>query len=327
MSSIALTGAAGFVGSHLAERLLDRAGSVTGIDNLDDYYDPAIKRSRLERLRDYAGFRFLLRDIRSGLDDVLAGHDVVVHLAARPGVRRSFPERALYRDVNVMGTKRVLESCRDSGVRHVLFVSSSSVYGDGRPIPFVEDQTPCAPRSPYAESKAAAENVCREVVQREGMSVAILRLFTVYGPGQRPDMAVHQFTNRITRGLPLLMYGDGSSERDYTFVSDAVRGIERALDWVCDAGPGVEVFNLGSGRATGLLELTRTIGEAMGMKPRLEYAHLPPGEVERTCADLEKARRLLGYRPAVTLEEGIRRFIEWYGETYGSKSRTTTGTG
>jgi len=314
---VIVTGVAGFIGSHLVDRLLARGARVVGVDGFDDFYDPAVKRANLEAALADARFTLVEADIRDpGLAAAVRaaggeGADAVVHLAARAGVRPSIAEPALYADVNVSGTVAVLELARVLGISRFVFGSSSSVYGNNPRVPFSEDHPVDTPISPYAASKRAGELLCHTYAHLHGLSVAALRFFTVYGPRQRPDLAIHAFARRMAAGEPIPLFGDGSSQRDYTYVDDIVDGIEGALAFTTGT-PGFEIFNLGESRTVTLLQLVELLSGAMGVEPRIEWKPPQPGDVERTYADVSKARRLLGYEPRVPVEAGIPRFVEWF---------------
>ena len=321
MSRVLLTGAAGFIGSHVAEGLVSRGDDVVGLDNFDAFYPRAIKEANLAALRRSARFRLVEGDIRDRdlVAGLLEGSSAVLHLAARAGVRPSLEDPAMYASVNVEGTATLLEAARRSGVRRFVFGSSSSVYGDTAPVPFSEQWPALDPISPYAATKRAGELLCATFAGLYGLRAIALRLFTVYGPRQRPDLAIHKFTRLMAEGRPVPVYGDGSSERDYTYISDIVAGMLAALDWTergSEAG-ALEIVNLGESRTTRLDALVGLISRALGREARLERLPAQPGDVRRTCADVRKATRLLGYRPATTVEEGIPRFVRWYEEVHG----------
>ena len=311
---IVVTGAAGFIGSHLVERLLAGGHDVVGLDAFDDFYDPAVKRRNLADARADDAFRLVEADIRDpDAWHALPEADALVHLAARPGVRASIEDPDLCQEVNVGGTQRMLEHCRSAGIARVVFGSSSSVYGNTDEVPFREDARVDRPISPYAASKAAGELLCHTYHHLFGMSVAALRLFTVYGPRQRPDLAIHKFTRLLLAGDPIPRYGDGSSERDYTYVDDILDGIEAALAWLSEAGePRWTVANLGSGRTVRLSEMIDALGEVAGVEPEIEALPEQPGDVERTYADITRARELFGYEPDMPFREGLERFVAWY---------------
>jgi UDP-glucuronate 4-epimerase len=310
--NILVTGGAGFLGSHLSERLLARGDRVTVLDNLNDYYDPAIKLRNIAAARRHPAFTFVQGDILDVplLDRLFeAGRfNVIVHLAARAGVRPSISQPLLYEEVNCRGTLNLLEQCRRHSIKRFVFASSSSVYGNVREIPFREDARIDRPVSPYAATKAACELYGYTYFHLYGISFTALRFFTAYGPRQRPDMAIHKFAILIDQGKPLPFYGDGATARDYTYCDDVVDGIAAAVD----RDLGYEIINLGESQTTTLSELVRLLECAMGRKAVLERLPPQPGDVQITCADISKARRLLGYNPATPVREGIRKFVEWY---------------
>lgn len=323
---VLVTGAAGFIGGHCCRALLDAGFEVVGIDNFDPFYDRGIKEQGLRELIVRAGFSFVEGDIRDRgvIGDVLDNVDVVLHLAARAGVRPSIRDPGLYASVNVEGTVHLLEGCRQVGVRRFVFGSSSSVYGDTTPVPFREDAPALDPISPYAATKRAGELLCRVHTHLYEARIAVLRLFTVYGARQRPDLAIHRFTHLLAKGLGIQQYGDGSSERDYTHVDDIVKGVLAAIRWTEADGPSYDVFNLGESRTVRLDFLIELIAAALGVEPRTEVLPRQPGDVEKTCADISKARRILGYDPRVTIEDGISQFVNWYEDAYGRQPRTAT---
>ena len=318
---LVVTGAAGFIGSHLCEALIARGCEVIGVDNFDPFYARAVKERNLTALRGERAFRLIEADVAKSADALpLAGVDAVLHLAAKPGVRPSLEDPAAYMEANVTATARVLEAARRAGVRRIVFGSSSSVYGDATPAPFSEDAPAVAPISPYAATKRAGELVAHAFVHLYPMRIVCLRFFTVYGPRQRPDLAIHRFIDLIARGEPVRMHGDGSSERDYTYISDAVEGILAALAWTDASGPGFEVLNIGGGARVRLDRLIALIGAALGRTPRIERHGDQPGDVRLTAADLRRVERVLGYRPKVGIEEGLRNFVRWYGESHERQS-------
>ncbi len=315
-----VTGAAGFIGSHVCEALVGRGHEVIGIDNFDPFYARAVKERNLESLRQVPGFRLVEADItRDPLP--LDGVTAVLHLAAKPGVRPSLENPAAYTEANVTGTARVLDAARRAGVGRFVFGSSSSVYGDDTPAPFAEDASAVTPISPYAASKRAAELLAHAFAHLYGMRVVCLRFFTVYGSRQRPDLAIYRFTDCVARGLPVRMHGDGSSERDYTYISDAVDGVLAALEWTSRARAGVwAALNIGGGARVRLDRLIHLIGEAVGREVQVERHPDQPGDVRLTAADMRRAERELGYRPRVGIEAGIRQFVRWYEATHGPQS-------
>jgi len=313
MRKILVTGGAGFIGSHLAERLLASGDAVVVLDSFDSYYDPSIKRRNISRALADGGERYALveGDIRDNriLDGLFSAHriDVVVHLAARAGVRPSIEHPVLYQDVNVTGTSNVLEACRRNGVNRLIFGSSSSVYGNTDRSPFSEDARIDRPVSPYAATKAANELQCYTYHHLFDMNIFCLRFFTVYGPRQRPEMAIHKFARLILEGTPLPRFGDGRTERDYTYIDDILDGITRAIDRV----RGYGIYNLGESRRVPLTRLIEILEEECGRKAKIEERPEQPGDVRMTCADITRARADLGYDPQVPIEEGIRRFVAW----------------
>ncbi|MGH9749202.1 MAG: GDP-mannose 4,6-dehydratase [Candidatus Polarisedimenticolia bacterium] len=312
MPSVLVTGGAGFIGSHVVEALLGAGREVLVLDNFDDFYHPEVKRRNLEPFAGRPGFALVEGDIRDPrlVDSVFAGHPVgvVVHLAARAGVRPSIEQPVLYADVNVTGTTVLLEACRKHGIGKLIFGSSSSVYGNSPRVPFSEKDEVERPVSPYAATKRAGELLCATYHHLYQLNVFALRFFTVYGPRQRPEMAIHRFTRLIDRGLPVPRFGDGSTRRDYTYITDIVNGVMRAIDRV----QGFEIINLGGSQTTRLDQLIALLERNLGQKALIEEEPPQPGDVVATHADVEKARRLLGYEPKVGIEEGVRRFVEWY---------------
>jgi UDP-glucuronate 4-epimerase len=312
MKSILVTGGAGFIGSHLTERLLGEGRRVVVLDSFDAFYDPAVKRRNLAAAGRSEGFRLVEGDIRDRdlLDRLLGSEpfEAVVHLAARAGVRPSIQDPETYTSVNLQGTTCLLEACRRHGAGSFLFGSSSSVYGDNRKVPFSETDPVDHPISPYAATKKAGELLCYTHHHLTGAPVACLRFFTVYGPRQRPEMAIHKFARILSRGGEIEQYGDGSSARDYTFVSDIVEGIVRALDRC----RGYHVWNLGGSRTTALRELVARIARGLGVTPRVRVLPPQPGDVERTWADVSRAREELQWQPSVDLDGGIESFLDWF---------------
>lgn len=313
--AILVTGAAGFIGSHLSERMLARGEEVVGLDNFDVFYPRSEKERNLDQARQHEAFTLVEGDIRdAGLlgrlsDDI----DAVIHLAALAGVRPSIREPARYNAVNVEGTVTLLEWARSRKIQDVVFASSSSVYGNNENVPFAEDDPVDHPISPYAATKKAGELICHTYHHLFGMDVACLRFFTVYGPRQRPDLAIHKFARLLAAGEPIPMFGDGTTQRDYTYIDDILDGVEGALRFVREGdGDRYEVINLGESRTVGLREMIRVIGQAMGVEPAIRQLPMQPGDVERTYADVSKARRLLGYEPRMRFEEGVDRFLEWF---------------
>lgn len=312
---ILITGAAGFIGSHLTERLLANGAEVLGLDSFDDFYDPAVKRDNLAAAIGHSAFRLVEGDIRDR--DLLRTAvpdppDCIVHLAARPGVRPSIERPLLYQDVNVRGTHELLEYAREAGVRRFVFGSSSSVYGNSSSLPFSEEDPVGQPISPYAATKRQAELLCYTYHHLFRLGVVALRFFTVYGPRQRPDLAIHRFTRLLSEGRPIQQFGDGTSSRDYTYVDDIVQGVVASIGYLEGSPDTFEIINLGESDTVELARLIDLVATELGVSPIVERLPAQPGDVERTFADISKARRLLDYRPGVAIEDGIARFVAWY---------------
>ena len=315
---VLLTGGAGFIGSHVAEALLRNHARLSIVDNLDGFYSPAWKKANLESIRKIGTFDFFDQDIcaMDGLRETVAGvrPDAIVHLAARAGVRPSIEQPWLYEQVNVAGTVNLLELCREFHVSRLIFGSSSSVYGAGSRAPFSEEQSGLCPISPYAATKLAGELFCYTYAHLYKLPVMALRFFNVYGPRQRPDLAIHKFVARIEAGKPIPIFGDGETGRDYTYVDDIVAGVLGALDYDFSStdGPPFEICNLGNSQPVKLSELVRMLERATGKNAIVQLEGLQQGDVPLTWADISKAHKLLGYRPQTTLEEGLKKFVTWY---------------
>ncbi|NOX98031.1 MAG: NAD-dependent epimerase/dehydratase family protein [Nitrospirae bacterium] len=307
-----VTGGAGFIGSHLIERLLKEREKVVCIDDFNDYYNPRIKRANIQPFLKEKNFRLYEADIRDSkaLSEVFETEDVqsVVHLAARAGIRDSLTAAHLYAQVNICGTLNLLEEVKKKGVRKFIFGSSSSVYGLSSRIPFREDDPADTPISPYAATKRAGELLCYSYHQLYHIPITILRFFTVYGPRGRPEMAIYKFARLIDEGGEIPLYGDGTSQRDYTYISDSVQGITSALQ----ENFSFEIFNLGGGKTVELKQMISLLEKSLKKKAKIKYCPEQPGDVYLTSADISKARKLLKYSPRVPLKEGIERFIQWY---------------
>jgi len=314
MSTILVTGGAGFIGSHLCERLLSDGVKVICLDNFDPFYDPNIKIKNTEAVTKKFPdlFELVTGDIRN--PEHLKGifqktkFDFVVHLAARAGVRPSIADPLLYQDVNIRGTIVLLETCKEHRIQNFIFASSSSVYGENQRIPFTEKDLDIQPISPYGATKRAGELLCYSYHHLYGMNIACLRIFTAYGPRQRLEMAIHKFTRLIDQGEKIPIFGDGSSRRDYTYIDDIIDGILG----VVHCHKGFEVYNLGESQTTSLRELIRLIEKALSKKANTEILEPQPGDVSVTYADITKAKQMLKYHPKVKMKEGIQRFVEWY---------------
>jgi len=316
---VLITGGAGFIGSHLTRRLLERGDRITVLDNFNDFYDPARKRANVAPFLEAPHrdrYRLVEGDIRDAdlVDGLFAegSFDCVVHLAARAGVRPSLEQPILYEEVNCIGTLRLLEAARRHGPENFVFGSSSSVYGINDKVPFSESDGVDRPISPYATTKRAGELLCFNYHHLYALRTSCLRFFTVYGPAQRPEMAIHKFTDLLARGEAVPMFGDGTSRRDYTYIDDILDGIVAAME----LAPGFEIFNLGGAETTALKDLIHWIAEELEVEPRIEYLPAQPGDVPITYADVGKAGRQLGYSPKVPIREGLRRFVAWYRERH-----------
>ena len=308
---ILVTGGAGFIGSHVAARFLWDGHEVGIVDDFNDYYDPRIKRANVAALGGAARlFEGDIRD-RDFVEGVISegAFDAIIHLAARAGVRPSVKNPQLYIDTNITGTHNLLAAAHRRGIGRFLFASSSSVYGLAKTAPFTEDLPLPQTLSPYAATKLAGEQLCGNYAHLYGMRVVCLRFFTVYGPGQRPDLAIHKFTESIHRGQPIPQYGDGSTRRDYTYIDDIVQGVAGALRY---EGPAFDIFNLGENQTTTLSELIIEIEKALGKKAIIERHPEQQGDMPLTAADITKARQFLGYNPQTKIREGIPKFVEWY---------------
>lgn len=310
--TVLVTGGAGFIGSHVTSRLLELGHTVTVLDNLDPFYDVALKRRNLEQLAASGGarFRFVEGDLCDAacVQRVAAPATSVVHLAALAGVRPSIAAPARYMQVNVTGTQHVLDALRGRPEVKLVFASSSSVYGGNTKVPFAESDPVEHPVSPYAASKRSGELICYTHHHLHGTPVSCLRFFTVYGPRQRPEMAIQQFSRLLLEGRPLPFFGDGTTRRDYTYIDDIVDGVLRAWERV----HGYRIYNLGGAATTSLADLVAQLGEAFGVEPILDRQPEQPGDVRQTYADVTLAARELGYRANVPLREGLRRFAAWY---------------
>lgn len=310
--NILVTGGAGFIGSHLVESLLAEGHRVICLDNFDDFYDPQQKRRNLQGAMKNPNFQLIAADLREEerLKRIFEHEkiDQVVHLAARAGVRPSIKDPLLYADVNIRGTLNLLEACRQHKVKKVVFASSSSVYGNNPKTPFAEDDRVDNPISPYAATKKAGELICYTYHHLYGFDIACLRYFTVYGPRQRPEMAIHYFTRLIKEGKKVPIFGDGHSRRDYTYIDDAIQGTMAALK----KEHGYEIYNIGESQTVSLLELVQALEKLLGKKALLSFFPPQPGDVAITFADISKAQKMLNYSPRTKMENGLQQFVRWF---------------
>ena len=317
--NVLVTGCAGFIGSKVTEALLKDGHTVLGIDNLNTAYDPRLKKWRLDQIKDHKDFEFHKIDItdhsalsqlfieRSGNFNRYGSIDAVMNLAARAGVRQSVENPWVYFETNVTGTLNLLELCREHGIKKFVLASTSSLYGEHNPRPFQEDADTSRPLSPYAASKKAAETLCYTHHYLHGLDATILRFFTVYGPAGRPDMSIFRFIRWIAEGEPLMLYGDGSQERDFTYVEDIAKGVVASLGRL-----GFEIINLGSDNPNSLLEVIQEIQILVGKDAIIEYLPYQPTDVSATWADVAKASRLLLWKPSTSISVGLRQTVEWY---------------
>jgi UDP-glucuronate 4-epimerase len=317
---VLVTGGAGFIGSHLVEKLLGAGHEVAILDDFNDFYDPHVKHANIAGfarhiaihhvdLRDSAAVRNLFQREK---------FDTIAHLAARAGVRPSIQYPQLYYDTNVSGTLHLLDAACATGVERFIFASSSSVYGTSKTVPFSEDQHLIQTLSPYAATKIAAEFLCSTYSSLYKLRIVALRYFTVYGPRQRPDLAIHQFTRRIYAGQPIDQFGDGTTRRDYTYIDDVIQGTMAALKY---DGPRFDIFNLGESETIQLTDLIGAIESALEKKAKINRLPEQPGDMPLTCADISKARKLLGYNPTTKFNEGLRRFIDWFLKSASGRAR------
>lgn len=322
--NILVTGGAGFIGSHLCEKLLLEGNKVIIIDNFNDFYDPKIKRNNIDEIKntmkknsiDINRLELYEGDFRDEefLNRLFDNNniDIIVHLAAMAGVRPSIENPKLYYDVNITGTLNLLEQCKRKEIKKFIFASSSSVYGNNEKVPFAEIDIVDTPISPYAATKKSGELMCHTYHYLFDMSIASLRFFTVYGPRQRPDLAIHKFTRLIKEKQPIPFFGDGSTSRDYTYIDDIVDGIIRSMRWVNSNEKGYDVFNLGGDKTVSLKEMVESIEETLGIDAIIDKLPMQPGDVNRTCADISHSNEILGYSPQVTFKQGIEKFVKWY---------------
>jgi UDP-glucuronate 4-epimerase len=311
---VLVTGGAGFIGSHLVDTLLRDGHRVTVFDNFDPFYPRAVKERNIAAHRGNPAWRLVeadLRDAKAIAAQLTDRYDMIVHLAAKAGVRPSIQDPLSYQDVNVAGTQNLLEFARTAGIRNFVFASSSSVYGVNPRVPWSEEDHVLAPISPYASTKVSGELLGHVYSHLYGINFIGLRFFTVYGPRQRPDLAIHKFARMIRAGLPIPVYGDGSTRRDYTFIDDIISGVRAAMEW----RDGYQVVNLGNNQTLSLADMIAGLENALGRKAIIERLPEQPGDVPQTWADVSKAKRLIGYAPKTSYGDGVVKFCQWLSES------------
>lgn len=315
MKTYFITGGAGFIGSTLTEKLLKDGNKVVIIDNFCDYYDPKLKEENVKEFLNTENYKLYRGDIRNREDikKIMDENkiDVVMHLAAMAGVRPSIENPILYQEVNGMGTQNILEEAKLHNIKNLVLASSSSVYGNCKTVPFTEDMQVDFAISPYAATKKANEVMAHVYHKLNNMNIIMLRFFTVYGPKQRPDLAINKFTRLMLNGEEIPMYGDGLTFRDYTYVDDIVDGICKSCDYVMNHENVYEILNIGSNNPISLKEMINTIGKVLNVEPKIKQLPMQPGDVDRTYACIDKAKKLLGYNPTISFEDGIKKFVEW----------------
>ena len=318
MSVYFITGGAGFIGSTLSAKLIEQGDSVIVIDNFCDFYNPKIKERNIQQLQKNEKFKLYKNDIRDrqAIKKIFDENkiDVVMHLAAMAGVRPSIENPVLYQEVNCLGTQNILEEMKLHNITNGVFASSSSVYGNCKEVPFREDMIVDFAISPYAATKKANEVMAHVYHKLYNMNIIMLRFFTVYGPKQRPDLAINKFTRLMLNNEPIPMFGDGTTSRDYTYVEDIVSGIEKSIEYVNNNKDVYEILNIGNSSPTSLKEMINTIAEVLEIEPKIKQLPMQPGDVDRTFADVSKAKKLLGYEPHISFKEGIEKFVAWYKE-------------
>ena len=316
MASYLITGCAGFIGSHLSETLLKEGHQVVGIDNFDPFYKREIKEQNLKGLLSNTHFQFIEGDLKDSnvFDQIGIDIDIIVHLAAKAGVLPSLKDPIAYLNDNVIATQNLLNLCKERHIMKFVFASSSSIYGNNKSIPFTETDNVDQPISPYAASKKACELITHTAHHLYKLDVVNLRFFTVFGPRQRPDLAIHKFIKLVDEGKEITMYGDGSTSRDYTFVNDTVQGIMGACNYISTHENVYEIVNLGNNTPVKLKDLIATIEKVMNKKVKINHQPMQPGDVDITFANIDKAKKLFGYAPSTSLEDGISSFVKWYHE-------------
>ena len=316
MNTYFITGGAGFIGSTLSEKLIEQGNKVVVIDNFCDFYNPKVKENNIKKLIMNNNFKLYREDIRNrqAIKRIFDENeiDVVMHLAAMAGVRPSIENPILYQEVNCLGLQNILEEMRTHNVKNGVFASSSSVYGNCKEIPFKEDMIVDYAISPYAATKKANEVMAHVYHKLFDMNIIMLRFFTVYGPKQRPDLAINKFTRLMLENKEIPMYGDGTTSRDYTYIDDIVDGIIKSCKYVLDNDKVYEILNLGNSSPTSLIQMINTIAEVINVTPKIKQLPMQPGDVDRTYADISKAKKIIGYVPKTTFKEGIKQFVNWY---------------
>lgn len=318
MKTYFITGGAGFIGSSLSEKLIKEGNKVITIDNFCDFYDVKIKENNIKEISKNTNFKIYRNDIRDrqAIKEIFDENqiDIVMHLAAMAGVRPSIENPILYQEVNCMGTQNILEEMKSHNVKKLVMASSSSVYGNCKEVPFREDMVVDFAISPYAATKKANEVMTHVYHKLFDINVVMLRFFTVYGPKQRPDLAINKFTRLMMENKEIPMFGDGTTSRDYTYIDDIVNGIIKSCNYCMENKDVYEILNIGNSSPVSLREMIETIGKALGKEPKIKQYPMQPGDVERTYADVSKAKKLIGYEPQISFEEGIKRFANWYKE-------------
>ena len=321
MKTYFITGGAGFIGSSLSKKLLEEGNKVITIDNFCDFYNPKIKENNIKEIEENENYKMYRADIRDrqALKEIFEENkiDIVMHLAAMAGVRPSIENPVLYQEVNCMGTQNILEEMKEHNIKNLVMSSSSSVYGNCKEVPFREDMIVDYAISPYAATKKANEVMTHVYHKLFNMNVMMLRFFTVYGPKQRPDLAINKFTRLMLNDEEIPMFGDGTTSRDYTYIDDIVNGIIKSCEYVMSHENVYEILNIGNSSPVSLKEMIQTIGQALGKEPKIKQLPMQPGDVDRTYADISKAKKLIGYEPKVSFEQGIKNFVEWYKDSKG----------
>ena len=316
MKTYFITGGAGFIGSTLSQELLEKGNKVVIIDNFCDFYNPKIKEDNVRELLQNKNFKLYRADIRDrqSIKKIFDENkiDIVMHLAAMAGVRPSIENPILYQEVNCMGTQNILEEMREHNVKNGVFASSSSVYGNCKEVPFREDMIVDYAISPYAATKKANEVMAHVYHKLFDMNIIMLRFFTVYGPKQRPDLAINKFTRLMLEGKEIPMFGDGTTSRDYTYVDDIVDGIVKSCEYTLNNNNVYEILNLGNSFPKSLRDMINIIAKTLNVEPKIKQLPMQPGDVDRTYADITKAEKLIGYSPKTSFEEGIKKFVDWY---------------